>query len=65
MIQGNSCPNYNHSRANAPVHFCPMCGDVVNRNIPIKDCSEEEHAKERKERNNYCVDCGNQLIQGI
>ena len=65
MVQRNSCPNFNHSRANASVHFCPMCGDVVNRNIPIKNCSEEKHAKERKDRNNYCIDCGKQLIQGI
>jgi len=41
-----------------------MCGDVVNRNIPIKNCSEEEHAKKRKDRNKYCIDCGKQLIQG-
>ena len=64
MIQGN-CPNFNHSRSNAPVRACPMCGEVVNGAIPIKNCSEEEHAKQRKDRNNYCIDCGKQLIQGI
>jgi hypothetical protein len=63
MIQKNSCPNFNHGRVNAPVRACPMCGDVVNKNIPIKDCSEEEHAKKRKGRNKYCIDCGKQLIQ--
>ena len=47
MTQRNSCPNFNHSRTNVPVHACPMCGDVVNRNMPIKNCSEEEHAKKR------------------
>ncbi len=51
MIQRNSCTNYNHGRDNAPVHVCPMCGDVVNKNIPIKDCSEDEHAKKEKDRN--------------
>jgi len=65
MIQRNSCPNYNHSRVNAPVRVCPMCGKVVNGTISIKDCSEEEHAKKRKDRNKYCIDCGKQLIQGI
>lgn len=65
MIQKNNCPNFNHGRVNAPVHACPMCGKVVNKDIPIKDCSEDEHAKRRKDRNKYCVDCGNQLIQGI
>ena len=59
------CPNLNHRRRNAPVRFCPMCGEVVNENIPIKKCTEEEHAKSRRERNKYCLDCGEQLIHGI
>ncbi len=63
MIQRNRCPNYNHSRANATVRTCPMCGEVVNRNIPEKNCSEEEHAKRRKDRSKYCIDCGKQLIK--
>ena len=63
MTREGRCPNYNHGRANAPVRFCPMCGDVVNEKIPIKTCSEEKHAKSRRERNKYCVDCGEQLIQ--
>ncbi len=62
MLQRNNCLNFNHGRVNAPVRFCPMCGGVVNGNIPIKECSEEEHAKRRREINNYCVDCGEQLI---
>ncbi len=64
MIQRNSCPNFNHGRVNAPVRTCPMCGDVVNGTIPIKNCSEEEHAKRRKDRSKYCIDCGKQLIHG-
>ncbi len=63
MIQKNSCPNFNHGRVNPPVRACPMCGDVVNKNISIKNCSEEEHAKMRKDRSKYCIDCGKQLIQ--
>ncbi len=65
MIQGNRCPNFNHSRVNAPVRFCPMCGEVVNENIPVTRCSEEEHAIKRRERSKYCIDCGKQLIHGI
>lgn len=65
MIQKNSCPNFNHGRVNAPVHACPMCGEVVNGDIPIKNCSEDEHAKRRKDRNKYCVDCATRLIQEI
>lgn len=59
------CPNLNHGRRNAPVRFCPTCGDLVSENIPTRKCTEEEHAKSRRERNKYCSDCGEQLIQGI
>jgi rRNA maturation protein Nop10 len=61
----NECPNFNHGRPNAPVRFCPECGEVVNENIPIRGCNEEEHAKRRRERNKYCVHCSEQLMQGI
>ena len=65
MITRNGrCPDLNHGRPNAPVRCCPMCGEVVNSRTPQKVCSEEEHAKSRRERNAYCVDCGEQLIQG-
>ncbi len=62
MIERNNCPNLNHSKTNVQLRFCPMCGGVVNVNITIKECSEEEHAKRRRDINNYCVDCGEQLI---
>jgi len=61
--QENRCLNTNHSRTNAPVRFCPMCGEVVNINIPIKNCTQDEHAKSRRDRNKYCVNCGEQLIK--
>ena len=64
MNREGRCPNFNHGRPNAPVRFCSMCGEVVNNKIPAKVCSEEKHAKSRRERNTYCVDCGEQLIQG-
>jgi hypothetical protein len=40
-----------------------MCGEMVNENIPTKKCSEEKHAKSRRERYKYCVDCAEQIIQ--
>ena len=64
-MQNGRCPNANHSRTNAPVHFCPMCGNVVNGNIPTRRCLEEEHAKSRREQSKYCVYCGEQLIKEI
>ncbi len=64
MLTGkNRCLNFNHSHSNAPVRFCSMCGEVVNENLPIKNCSQEEHAKSRYERNKYCIDCVEQLIE--
>jgi hypothetical protein len=45
------------------VSFCSMCSEVVNKNISSLVCSEEEHAIRRRDRNKYCVDCGEQLIQ--
>ncbi|MBW1773351.1 MAG: hypothetical protein JRJ51_12860 [Deltaproteobacteria bacterium] len=63
--QQSKCPNLNHRRTNAPVRFCSTCGEVVNKGILSRKCTEEEHAKKRRERNKYCVDCGEQLIQGI
>ncbi len=65
ITQRKKCPNYNHRRTNVPVRLCMMCGEVVNSNIPIKECNEEVHAKRRRERSKYCMDCGEQLIQGI
>jgi len=57
------CQNSNHGRANAPVRCCPMCGKTVNERVASKACSEEEHARSRRERNQYCVNCGKQLIE--
>jgi rRNA maturation protein Nop10 len=57
------CPNMNHRRRDSPVAFCPDCGEVVNPGIPPRSCSEESHAKQRRERSHYCVDCGEQLIR--
>ena len=65
ITEGNKCPNYNHERENAPVRFCPECGEVVNEGIPIRKCNKKEHDISRRERDNYCAYCGKQLIQGI
>jgi predicted RNA-binding Zn-ribbon protein involved in translation (DUF1610 family) len=55
----------NHRRSDAPVRFCPECGEVVNAKVGIKRCREEEHAKRRREQSRFCVDCGEQLIGRI
>ena len=65
IMRVDRCQNYNHGRSNPPVGFCPMCGEVVNSNIPKKICSEEKHGESRRKRNKFCVDCGEQLIQNM
>lgn len=59
------CENYNHGRSNAPVRCCPSCGGIVNQNLAIKKCAQDEHSKKRRARSTFCVDCGEQLIEGI
>jgi len=49
MSHNGRCLNYNHGRANAPVRFCPTCGEVVNNNISAEECSEEKHAGKRRD----------------
>jgi len=63
MPQKSICPNLNHSRTDAPVRYCPMCGKVVNKYRPIKTCTQEEHAKSLRKRTRYCMHCGDQLIK--
>ncbi len=59
----NYCSNLNHGRRNAPVRFCPKCGEVVNPARAMHRCTEPKHTKERLNRSRHCVDCGEQLIQ--
>ena len=54
------CPNMNHSRPNAPIRFCPTCGEVVNGSV-VEKCNEEKHAVRRKSRDRFCIDCGKTL----
>lgn len=58
MQRERQCPNFNHRRANAPVRHCPMCGEIVNASIREPSCVSETHAKRRRDRDAYCLDCG-------
>lgn len=62
-MQRERCPNLNHGRTNPPVRYCIECGKVVNASLVVGKCSDEEHAKNRRQRNKYCSDCGVQLIK--
>ncbi len=57
----NSCVNLNHRRSDAPVRFCPLCGAVVNARVTTRRCSEVSHDSSRRNRNFFCVDCGEML----
>ncbi len=57
------CHNDNHGRAVVTVRFCPTCGVVVNKSILARACSVAKHARMRRVRSIYCVDCGQGLVQ--
>ena len=63
MARRERCWNDNHGRAIVTVRFCPNCGEIVNGKIPARTCSEENHAKRRRSRDSYCLDCGERLIE--
>jgi predicted RNA-binding Zn-ribbon protein involved in translation (DUF1610 family) len=45
------------------VRFCPSCGVIVNERISERRCPQEKHARMRRARSTYCVDCGQGLAQ--
>lgn len=42
-----------------------MCGEILNRLVPEKECSPEDHAEKRKHQNMYCCDCGAYLPETL
>jgi len=64
IIAREPCLNFNHGRPSPPVRYCPSCGEVVNNSHTAEAmCSQEKHAKHRRNRNKYCTDCGKQLVK--
>ena len=57
-----ACENLNHRRRNSPVPHCPQCGEVVNRDLARRQCSDDQHAVSRRQGSVFCVGCGVQLI---
>lgn len=56
------CDNMNHRRADAPVPYCPECGEVVNSALPAHECTPGDHAMARRRGSRFCVGCGAELI---
>lgn len=62
-MNSRRCINLNHRRASSPIRMCAMCGEVLNHQIPSKECSADDHAEKRKHQNMYCCDCGEYLLE--
>ena len=59
--RATACDNLNHRRAQPSIRHCPTCGDAVNADVRVRQCSESEHAAERRHGSPFCADCGAQL----
>ena len=57
-MQSKRCPNDNHGRMVVTVRCCPNCGEIVNENIVARKCVVDAHAKMRRSRYSFCMDCG-------
>ena len=55
------CPNFNHRRSDAPVRFCPSCGEIVNDKVSTTRCLPARHDLQRRTQSIFCVDCGEKL----
>ena len=60
-MKPHRCSNDNHGRAVVTIRCCPTCGVVVNGDIGPKHCRADTHARLRRSRNTYCIDCGERL----
>lgn len=60
-MKATSCPNLNHRHSNAPVRYCPSCGEVVNDRVRNKVSCRQEHARRRRDGYAFCIDCGERL----
>jgi len=55
------CPNFNHRRSDAPVRFCPNCGEIVNVKVNAVHCVAARHDVQSRAQSIFCVDCGKRL----
>ena len=53
------CPNYNHHRTFISISYCPQCGEKFHS--PVVQCDDEKHRHRKKDRHQYCLDCGKNL----
>lgn len=60
MSAKKPCPNFNHNRSHITINYCPQCGGKFH-SAQMGSCDEEKHRVRRKERHNFCIDCGKNL----
>ena len=46
MTSGSKCPSQNHRRTDAPLHFCPACGEDLDGSAEDPESEPEETAAE-------------------
>lgn len=59
IVRFNDCKNLNHGKSNVVIGFCPQCGTRFNGRRG--SCDSAAHARYRKQRFSFCLDCGNSL----
>ena len=59
----SNCVNLNHTKMNVLVRFCSLCGEIVNRKIQTRNCSESTHSERKKGGSKFCIDCGKKLVK--
>jgi hypothetical protein len=59
------CSNLNHRRTDAPVRFCPSCGQTVNARVTPLKCPAARHDVQRRGGSGFCVDCGEKLATRV
>jgi hypothetical protein len=65
MRDTSPCPNLNHRRSDAPVRFCPNCGDTVNAKVSLVRCPPARHDVQRRGGSIFCIDCGERLATRV
>lgn len=59
-LKNTRCENMNHGRMVVSIKYCPSCGERFERGT-AKKCDDAIHAARRKERSQFCLDCGKNL----
>jgi predicted RNA-binding Zn-ribbon protein involved in translation (DUF1610 family) len=58
----SACENLTHRNTRISIRHCPACGEIVNTLVAARQCSEQQHAEERRRRTGFCPDCGTRLL---